>query len=186
MQLIAGRTGQDYNRRKNRRGAFWEDRYHATAISSDKHLIECMLYIDLNMVRAGVVKQVKEWKSCGYHEIHHTTSRKKVIDLCSLTQVLNMNSVDEFKTQYKYWLEDYLSKVGFSYDGKWSQSIAVGNQVFIDEVVRKLGIKVKYRAKETKDDTFVLREPYGHYNTHFSIKKGHLRLENTHLWNLTV
>jgi putative transposase len=30
MQLIAGRTAQEYNRRKNRQGAFWEDRYHAT------------------------------------------------------------------------------------------------------------------------------------------------------------
>ncbi|MBW2642821.1 MAG: transposase, partial [Deltaproteobacteria bacterium] len=27
MQLIAGRTGQEYNRRKSRKGAFWEDRY---------------------------------------------------------------------------------------------------------------------------------------------------------------
>jgi putative transposase len=32
MQLIAGRTAQDYNQRKARKGAFWEDRYHATAI----------------------------------------------------------------------------------------------------------------------------------------------------------
>ena len=27
MQLIAGRTAQEYNRRKGRQGAFWEDRY---------------------------------------------------------------------------------------------------------------------------------------------------------------
>jgi len=25
MQLMAGRTGQEYNQRKDRRGAFWED-----------------------------------------------------------------------------------------------------------------------------------------------------------------
>jgi REP-associated tyrosine transposase len=31
IQLIAGRTAQEYNQRKNRQGAFWEDRYHATA-----------------------------------------------------------------------------------------------------------------------------------------------------------
>jgi len=55
MQLIAGRTGQDYNRRKARRGAFWEDRYHATAVESGEHLARCLVYIDLNMVRAGVV-----------------------------------------------------------------------------------------------------------------------------------
>jgi hypothetical protein len=35
MQLIAGRTGQEYNRRKNRKGAFWEDRYHIKAIGRE-------------------------------------------------------------------------------------------------------------------------------------------------------
>jgi putative transposase len=33
IQLIAGRTGQEYNQRKDRKGAYWEDRYHATALS---------------------------------------------------------------------------------------------------------------------------------------------------------
>ena len=46
IQLIAGRTGQEYNQRKNRRGAFWEDRYHATAVESDSHLIQCANYND--------------------------------------------------------------------------------------------------------------------------------------------
>src|SRR5262245_20124536 len=41
MQLIAGRTGQEYNQRKGRHGAFWEDRYHATAIEADDHLHRC-------------------------------------------------------------------------------------------------------------------------------------------------
>ena len=35
-------------------GAFWEDRYHATAVQADQHLHRCMVYIDLNIVRAGV------------------------------------------------------------------------------------------------------------------------------------
>jgi REP element-mobilizing transposase RayT len=55
MQLIAGRTAQEYNERKNRHGAFWEDRYHASAIEADEHLHRCLVYIDLNMVRAGAV-----------------------------------------------------------------------------------------------------------------------------------
>jgi Transposase IS200 like len=52
MQLIAGRTAQEYNQRKDRQRAFWEDRYHATAIEADEHLHRCLIYIDLNMVRA--------------------------------------------------------------------------------------------------------------------------------------
>jgi putative transposase len=32
IQLLAGRSGQEYNHRKKRAGAFWQDRYHATAV----------------------------------------------------------------------------------------------------------------------------------------------------------
>ena len=53
VQMIAGRTAQEYNIRKRRKGAFREDRYHATAVQDDYHLIRCLVYIDLNMVRAG-------------------------------------------------------------------------------------------------------------------------------------
>ncbi len=32
IQLIAGRTAQEFNQRKGRNSAFWQDRYHATAV----------------------------------------------------------------------------------------------------------------------------------------------------------
>ncbi len=54
MQLVAGRTGQEYNIRKKRKGSFWEDRYHATIIE-DGDLLRCIVYIDLNMVRCSGV-----------------------------------------------------------------------------------------------------------------------------------
>jgi len=53
IQLVAGRTAQEYNHRKRRKGAYWEDRFHATAIESGEHLMRCLVYIDMNMVRAG-------------------------------------------------------------------------------------------------------------------------------------
>ena len=68
MQLIAGRTGQDFNRRKRRRGALWEDRYHATAVDTEEHLARCVVCVDLNMVRAGVVRHPRDWEEAGYHE----------------------------------------------------------------------------------------------------------------------
>jgi putative transposase len=69
VQLVAGHTGQEYNILKGRKGAFWEDRYHATAIESGDHLLKCIVYIDLNMVRAGVVKHPSEWEAGGYNEM---------------------------------------------------------------------------------------------------------------------
>jgi putative transposase len=47
-------------------GAFWEDPYHATTVESGEHLLRCIVYIDLDMVRARVVNQPSEWTSSGY------------------------------------------------------------------------------------------------------------------------
>jgi REP element-mobilizing transposase RayT len=71
MQLVAGQVGQEYNRRKKRHGAYWEDRYHATAIENDTHLVKCLTYIDMNMVRTGVIQHPSEWKWSGYNEIQN-------------------------------------------------------------------------------------------------------------------
>ena len=59
MQLLSGTTGQAYNSRKNSKGAFWEDRFYTTAIENGVHLLRCMAYIELNMVRAGRSKASK-------------------------------------------------------------------------------------------------------------------------------
>jgi putative transposase len=83
MQLIAARTGQEYNIRKQRKGAFWEDCYHVTAIEKNTHLNHCLVYIDLNMVRAGAVDHPKMWPFCGYNEIQKPPSRYRTIDLAN-------------------------------------------------------------------------------------------------------
>ena len=80
MQLIAGRTAQEYNQRKKRHGAFWEDRYHATAVDAEQYLARCMVYIDLNMVRAGAVSHPDDWCWSGYCERQRPPQRESVID----------------------------------------------------------------------------------------------------------
>ena len=74
IQLIAGRTDQEFNQRKNRKRAFWEDRYHATAVETGSRLLQCLVYIGLNTVRAGVVKHPSEWAFCGYKRSRHPGS----------------------------------------------------------------------------------------------------------------
>ncbi len=87
LQLIAGRTAQEFNQRKGRKGAYWEDRYHATAVGSDEHLFKCLVYIDLNMVRAGVVRHPAEWMQGGYHEIQSPPQRYRIIDISVLMEL---------------------------------------------------------------------------------------------------
>ena len=65
LQLVAGRTAQEFNQRKKRKGAFWEDRYHATAVEAGAHMARCMVYVDMNMVGAGVVSHPRDWPFSG-------------------------------------------------------------------------------------------------------------------------
>ena len=95
IQLIAGRTGQEYNQRKRRKGAYWEDRYHATTVESDEHLALCMVYMDMNMVRAGVVDHPEQWPFCGYNEIQSPRQRYALIDYPRVMGLLHMRDFKE-------------------------------------------------------------------------------------------
>ena len=64
------------------------NRYHATAVETDSHLIQCLVYVDLNMVRAGVVKHPVEWPSNGYNEIMEPRKRYGLIDFGGLRALL--------------------------------------------------------------------------------------------------
>jgi len=92
MQLIAGRTGQEYNQRKKRKGAFWEDRYHATAVESGDHLFRCLAYMELNMVRAGIVAHPSQWPFCGYNEIQKPRKKNVLINYDKLMELFGASS----------------------------------------------------------------------------------------------
>ncbi len=58
-----------YNRRHNRRGYFWGDRFKSVIVENGETLINCLAYIDLNPLRAGLVDRPEDyrWNSLGYH-----------------------------------------------------------------------------------------------------------------------
>jgi putative transposase len=171
MQLIAGRTAQEYNQRKGRKGAFWEDRYHATAVDSDDYLARCMVYIDLNMVRAGVVKHPDEWDVCGYQEIQNPPKRYAVIDRRVLMELFEFWSEARLQDTHAQWIEEALRSAHLQRDSRWSNSLAVGHPSFLAEVKSDLGIKGRYRDIVEHHDIHVLREPTMTYNANLGAEK---------------
>ena len=51
-----------YNRRHNRRGYFWGDRFKSTIVEKGETLINCLAYIDLNPVGAGLVERPEKYR----------------------------------------------------------------------------------------------------------------------------
>jgi putative transposase len=157
MQLIAGRTAQEYNQRKTRQRAFWEDRYHATAIETDEHLHRCLVYIDLNMVRAGVVDHPVKWVNSGYHEIQQPRKRYSLIDLSGLVALCGFSKLADFQQAHRQWIEAALQDNLPVRDARWSEAVAVGSLDFVENVKTELGIKALYRELEQVDGTYALR-----------------------------
>ena len=58
-----------YNRRHHRRGYFWGERFKSVIVDRGETLVNCLAYIDLNPLRAGLVKRPEQyrWSSIGYH-----------------------------------------------------------------------------------------------------------------------
>jgi putative transposase len=171
MQLIAGRTGQEYNRRKRRHGAFWQDRYHATAIAADEHLHRCLVYIDLNMVRAGAVSQPSEWPHSGYREIQNPPERHGIIDLRQLTALCGFSELADFQRAHRDWVEEALKRERVARESQWSEAVAVGNLNFAERVKSELGFKAAHREVIERGETYVLREEGEAYSSNFASEK---------------
>jgi putative transposase len=167
MQLLQSRTAQEYNVRKKRKGAFWEDRYHATAIESDVHLIRCMTYINMNMVRAGAVKHPIEWKESGYYEIGFPRKRYKIIDYSSLLEILNFETFDQLQKNQSEWAKESIERNKINREGKWTEALAVGSMPFLEKIKQQLEVKAKFRKIRQCDDSFELSDLEIPYNSSF-------------------
>ena len=65
IQMLGRYYVQYYNYCYQRTGTLWEGRYKATLIDSERYLLTCMRYIELNPVRAGLAAspELYRWSS---------------------------------------------------------------------------------------------------------------------------
>ena len=182
MQLIAGRVAQQYNQRKKRKGAFWEDRYHATAIERGEHLMRCMVYIDLNMVRAGVIQNPSEWIYGGYNELQKPRHKCSLIEHERVKNLTGFDSCDSFRNAHEHWVYDALMQGGGLRDSMWTESIAVGSKKFVEWTKEVLGIKAKGRKLVENEKILQLRENAVPYMANFDPKNDDIGGENSYFW----
>jgi len=68
MQAVGRSYVRYFNQSQQRTGTLWEGRYRSTVIQPERYLLACMVYMDLNPVRAGLVTQAQDypWSSHGH------------------------------------------------------------------------------------------------------------------------
>ena len=125
-----------------------------------------------------MVEHPTQWEFCGYNEIQHPRQRKGIIDFDRLLDLLGFENNDDLKDAHYKWVDSALQTDHGDRQNKWTQSIAVGSQRFIEKMKEALGFRAKGRKIICADDTFELREvltPYG--------QASNLNSGNTFLWN---
>ena len=66
MQAIGRRYVHYFNIRYERTGGLWEGRYKASLIASDRYLLTCYRYVELNPVRAGMTPNLGDYHWSSY------------------------------------------------------------------------------------------------------------------------
>lgn len=69
MQAVGRRYVRYFNDTHQRSGTLWEGRYKSALVQSERYLLACMVYLDLNPVRAGIVTRAQDypWSSHAHY-----------------------------------------------------------------------------------------------------------------------
>lgn len=129
FRLVNSLFARAYNKKFNRRGQVVMDRFKSPIIQTDSDLLQVMLYLDMNPVRAGMVKHPKQypWSS------HSCYADKKKHPLITLSPAyLRLGRSYQQRTKaYRRLVEKTLrwggkrklpySKINFIGSKKWTQ-----------------------------------------------------------------
>jgi len=165
MQKLEGGFASYFNRRKHRSGSYWEDRYHCTVVEDGEHLWNCIQYVDLNMVRAGMVSHPCDWPWCGYQELLGEKTRYRLLDVGRLLELLGNPDFESFVREYRNRIRWAIAGNKLRREKCWTESIAVGGE----EYVRKIAAasrreRLKPRVEEREDGSWAVWESASDYH----------------------
>jgi putative transposase len=128
-----------FNRKNGKVGHLWQDRYKSAVVERDSYLLECGRYIERNPLRAGIVKDPREylWSSYrvyGYGKEDGLTDRDEIYEAMGKDQT-------ERQRAYREYVSSNRDKEEQEIREKMGRGI-IGAERFQKEIGRKM-IEVK-------------------------------------------
>ncbi|MCU0950928.1 MAG: transposase [Burkholderiaceae bacterium] len=138
MQALGRRYALWVNRRHQRTGTLWEGRFRASVVESERYLLACARYIEMNPVRAGLVAEPSAYRWSSY--AHHVGLRPDpLIDEHPLVWSLG-NTPFERQSAYRRLFEhpgadQEAARIRAAIQGGW----AVGDAAFVERIGSAVG-----------------------------------------------
>src|SRR6185369_2874714 len=138
MQDIGRRYVRLFNKSHARSGTLWEGRYKSSLIDSDNYLLTCHRYIELNPVRAGLVRHPLDypWSSHAHYALGRNNpliTRHALFDHLA-------GEPDGFRAWFREEIKpEVLDRVRTSANRGW----ALGSDGFLDRIEGLLGCSAR-------------------------------------------
>jgi len=93
MQDLKQRFSRWYNRKTDNEGHVWSDRFRSVMLEDGRALLACMVYVDLNSVRAGMVERPEDFRYCGLSHLVTGGRAAAWLDYETLERILSPSSL---------------------------------------------------------------------------------------------
>lgn len=147
MKRLAGRQTRYVNRLEGRRGTLWDGRFKISPIETDSYLLQCCRYVELNPVKACMVKRADDYRWSSYRtKIGFENSPWLDFDPCYLELAANAK---ERIVRYQRFVEDRAAagEVGGFIGRAIERNQLTAGQRFIDEVEHRYGLRIESRGR---------------------------------------
>jgi putative transposase len=136
---------QYFKRKYDHIGHFWQDRFKSILISNDRYLLACGSYVELNPVRADVVKDPKDYRWSSYRAYAYG-EKDSLVDKHPIYRELSKDEPKR-RERYKEFVREMLRSKN-AMRGEMERRTIYGSEVFtgklkkayeIEEIIRPLG-----------------------------------------------
>jgi putative transposase len=146
MKALAARATRYRNKVEGRSGTLWEGRYKSSPVQTDKYLLACCRYIELNPVRAYMVGKPAEYAWSSYRQ-RMGLNDEDWLDLDP--SYLGLSDSGEIRRhRYTQFVRQTIPEDEWNLIREALQrGQLTGNGRFIDEVENILGARIEFRAR---------------------------------------
>jgi REP-associated tyrosine transposase len=130
LQSVGRRYVQYFNYTYRRTGTLWEGRYRSTVIDSERYLLTCMRYIELNPVRADRMAQRPADYPWSSYRANALGAQDSLLSPHELYRRLG-RSVEDRQSSYRQLFREQLSKIDIeAIREATNKAWALGNERF--------------------------------------------------------
>lgn len=141
MQFIGRHYVPYINHTYGGSGSIWEGRYKANLVQDESYLLTCMRYIELNPVRASMVRTPAQYKWSSFHRNGRGMEDELVVPHDLYQKLGKSNQIRQlaYKALFKAHIDDIELK---DIRNAWQTGTPLGNDYFRQKVEDKLDCKV--------------------------------------------